>query len=143
MSETTGLALCLIILLIISFIACAISALFNACLFCGMYYMFGKRKVYAKGYLFYLTIYACFSIVTACITFTQFFRYHLNMIIIISSIISVLFGTFLIGKIFDNADAKFVNLMFTIILFAFGIPAFLGALYIITLPLVPFVAPFR
>ncbi len=35
---------------------------------------------------------------------------HLISIIGISSIISVLFGTFLIGKIFDKAGAKLLNL---------------------------------
>ena len=117
MGETEGLAIFLTIILIFSFIACAISALFNA----------------------------CFSIVFACITLIQFFRYHFILLIGISAFASVLFGIFLMGKLFDNKafDITFVNLMLTIILFALGIPAFLGGLYIITLPLVPFMVSIR
>jgi len=123
-----------LILLIFSLIASVISALFNAYFFCGVCYLQGKKDVYEKGYLFYFSIYAFFSFVFICISLIPLFCEYLISITVISFIISVLFGTFLMGKIFDNADATFVNFMISIILFALGIPAFLGGLYIITLP---------
>ena len=122
-----------VFLLIFSLIACVISALFNAYFFCGICYLQGKKDVYDKGYLFYFSIYAFFSFVFICINLIPSLCQYLISIIVISSIISVLFGTFLMGKIFDNADAKSLNLMLSIVLFALGIPAFLGGLYILSL----------
>ena len=123
-----------VILLVISLIACVISALFNAYFFCGICYLQGKNDIYDKGYLFYFSIYAFFSFVFICINLIPFLCQYLISIIVISSIISILFGTFLMGKIFDNTDARLVNLMLSIVLFTLGIPAFLGGLYIFSLP---------
>ncbi len=132
----------LIFLLFIFNIACVISALLNAYLFSIVYFLKGRKNVYGKGYLYYFSIYAIFSLTFVCLSLMSFFRHNLNLMICISVLCSILFGAFLM-RIFFDEDVILGDFILSILFFIFGIPALIGGLYIITLPLGPFFVSFR